>query len=162
MKKCMLPLLVAFPATTLAWAPTDPFKYPDEYTNPYNQSEWSKDAPYEMALFYNNNTDQFSMAFRALRSDRLIRFSSGDTPNNVEISGCKKEIRGSLEYGTELPRLTLKTAGNRELKTLFLDCADVFFRVSDGGSQQTYKPVAGSISRMQWRDLVKDGTISVN
>ncbi|WP_447881970.1 hypothetical protein [Serratia fonticola] len=162
MKKCMLPLLVVFPATVLAWAPADPFKYPDEYTNPYNQSDWSKDAPYEMILFYNNNTDQFSMAFRALRSDRLIRFSSGDTPNNVEISGCKKEIRGSLEYGIGLPRLTLKTAGNRELKTLFLDCADVFFRVSDGGSQQTYKPVAGSISRMQWRDLVKDGTISVN
>ncbi|SPZ60518.1 Uncharacterised protein [Serratia quinivorans] len=161
MKKCILPLLVAFPATVLAWAPADPFKYPDEYTNPYNQSEWSKAAPYEMALFYNNNTDQFSMAFRALRSDRLIRFSNGDTPNNVEISGCKKEMRGSLEYGTGLPKLTLKTAGNHELKTLFLDCADIFFRVSDGNSQQTYKPVAGGISRMQWRDLVKDGTISI-
>ncbi|CAI2431207.1 Uncharacterised protein [Serratia fonticola] len=161
MKKCMLPLLVAFPATVLAWAPADPFKYPDEYTNPYNQSEWSKDAPYEMALFYNNNTDQFSMAFRALRSDRLIRFSSEDTPNNVEISGCKKEMRGSLEYETGLPKLMLKTTGNRELKTLFLDCADVFFRVSDGSRQQTYKPVAGSISRMQWRDLVKEGSISI-
>ena len=162
MKKCMLPLLVAFPATTLAWAPADPFKYPDEYANPYNQSERNEATPYEMALFYNNNTDQFSMAFRALRSDGLIRFSSEDTPNNVEISGCKKEIRGSLEYGTRLPKLMLKTTGNRELKTLFFDCADVFFRVSDRGSQQTYKPVAGSISRMQWRDLVKDGTISVN
>jgi hypothetical protein len=98
-----------------------------------------------MALFYNNSTDQFSMAFRDLRSGRLIRFSSGDTPNNVEISGCKKEMKGSLEYGTGLPRLTLKTAENRELKTLFLDCADVFFRVSDGSSQQTYKPVVGGI-----------------
>ncbi|CAI2477841.1 Uncharacterised protein [Serratia liquefaciens] len=162
MKKCMLPLLVAFPATVLAWAPADPFKYPDEYTNPYNQSERNKATPFEMALFYNNSTDQFSMAFRDLRSDRLIRFSSGDTPNNVEISGCKKEMKGSLEYGTGLPKLMLKTTGNRELKTIFLDCADVFFRVSDGSSQQTYKPVAGSISRMQWRDLVKDGTIFVN
>ncbi|HEJ9136009.1 hypothetical protein [Serratia marcescens] len=161
MKKCILPLLVVFPATVLAWVPADPFKYPDEYTTPYNQSDWNKATPYEMVLFYNNNTDQFSMAFRALRNDRLIRFSSGDTPNNVEISGCKKEMKGSLEYGAGLPRLTLKTAGNRELKTLFLECADVFFRVSDGSNQQTYKPIAGSITRMQWRALVKDGTISI-
>ncbi|WP_220037300.1 hypothetical protein, partial [Serratia marcescens] len=56
-----------------------------------------------------------------LRSDRLIRFSSGDTPNNVEISGCKQEMKGSLENGTGLPRLTLKTAGNRELKPFSLN-----------------------------------------
>jgi len=70
----MLPLLVAFPATVLAWAPADPFKYPDEYTNPYKKSEWSKAPQYEMALFY-NNTDQFSIAFCALRSDRLHHIS---------------------------------------------------------------------------------------
>ncbi|EPC4486713.1 hypothetical protein ACRZXV_000883 [Serratia liquefaciens] len=109
----MLPLLVAFPATVLAWAPADPFKYPDEYTNPYNQSEWNKATPFEMALFYNNSTDQFSMAFRDLRRDRLIRFSSGDTPNNVEISGCKKEMKG---YGTGLLKLTLKATETRGLK----------------------------------------------
>lgn len=79
-KKCMLPLLVAFPATVLACAPADPFKYPDEYTTPYNQSEWSKASPYEMALSYKSNTEQFSMIFCALRSDRLIKFLNGDTP----------------------------------------------------------------------------------
>lgn len=109
MKKCMLPLLVAFPATVLAWVPADPFKYPDEYTTPYHQNERNKATPYEMALFYNNSTDQLSRAFRDLRSDRIIRFSSGDTSNSVKISGCKEETKDSLEYGAVLPRLTLKT-----------------------------------------------------
>jgi len=92
-----------------------------EHANPYHQSEWSKATPFEMALFC-DSTDRFSMAFRDLRSDRLIRFSSGDTPNNVEISGCKKGMKG---YGTGLLKLTLNTAENRGLKK-FVDCAYFF------------------------------------
>lgn len=93
-----------------------------EHANPNHQSERNKATPFEMALFYNNSTDQFSMAFRDLRSDRLIRFASGDTPNNVEISGCKKGMKG---YGTGLLKLTLNTAENRGLKK-FVDCAYFF------------------------------------
>jgi hypothetical protein len=161
MKKYMLPLLMAFPATVSAWVPADPFKYPDEYTTPYHQNERNKATPYEMVLFYNNSTDRFSIAFRGLGNDELIRFSRGADLNNVEISGCKSEMVGSLEYGSGLPKLTLKTEANSELKKLFFDCADVFFRVSDGNAQQTYRPVAGGITRMQWKDLAKKGTISV-
>lgn len=109
MKKCMLPLLMALPATVSAWVPADPFKYPDEYTTPYHQNERNKATPYEMVLFYNNSADRFSIAFRGLRSDELIRFSSGADLSHVEISECKRGMVGCLEYGSGLPDLVFKT-----------------------------------------------------